>query len=61
VILKIVPKACHGFMPEKLTNDSKAKLEQKFDAPSEAIFRISKCFQRSKQKIVFIFLLNKPG
>jgi hypothetical protein len=50
VTLKIVQKAGYECTPEKLTNESKRKPEQKFDAAFGTTFRISKCFQRSKQK-----------
>jgi hypothetical protein len=51
VTLKIVQKAGYECTPEKLTNESKRKPEQKFDAAFGTTFRISKCFQRSKQKL----------
>ncbi len=43
----------------KLTNKSKGQSEQKFDAAFGKIFGIGKCFLRSKQELIFIFLLNK--
>jgi hypothetical protein len=43
---------------EKKTNESKGNLEQKFDVPLETIFRISKCFPRSKQKLHIDFSLE---
>jgi hypothetical protein len=50
VILKIVPKA--GY---ECTLGSKGKPEPKFDAAFGTIFRISKRFQRGKQKLHFDF------
>jgi hypothetical protein len=44
---------------KKSTNESIGKLEQKFDAAYGQIFRISKCFQRSKQIILISFSLAK--
>jgi hypothetical protein len=38
-----------------LTNESEGKPEQKFDAAYGTILRISKCFQRSKQKLYIYF------
>jgi hypothetical protein len=35
----------------KLTNERKGKPEQEFDAALGTIFRINKCFQRSRQKL----------
>jgi hypothetical protein len=35
----------------KSTYESEGKPEQKFDALFRTIYRISKCFQRSKQKL----------
>jgi hypothetical protein len=69
VPLKVVPKpACdsENFSEsrpmyehkKKLTNESKEKPEQKFDAAFGTIFRISKCFQRSKQKLHIDFSLE---
>jgi hypothetical protein len=43
---------------EKITNESKGKPEQKFDAAYGTIFRINKCFQRSKQKLHINFSLE---
>jgi hypothetical protein len=46
---------------KKLTNESKGKPEQKFDAVFGTAFRISKCFQcfqRSKQKLHLDFSLE---
>jgi hypothetical protein len=37
---------------KKSTNESKGNPEQKFDVPLETIFRISKCFPRSKQNFI---------
>ncbi len=51
VILKIVPEVGHEFLYtlEKSTkSEGKGKPLQKFDAAVETIFRIRKCFQRSK-------------
>jgi hypothetical protein len=45
---------------EKETNASEGKPEQT-DAAFGKIFRISKCFQRSKQKLSIYFLLNRAG
>jgi hypothetical protein len=58
VILKIVPKAVYKCTLEKLTNESKGKPEQKFDTAFGTTFRISKCFQRSKQKLHIDFSLE---
>ncbi len=44
---------------KKSTNESKGKLEQKFDAAYGTIFRISKCFQRSNQKLHINFSLER--
>ncbi len=58
--LKIVPKAacdpenCSSAMNvhwRKSTNESEGKPEQKFDVAFGTVFKISKYFQRSKQKI----------
>ncbi len=43
---------------KKSTNESKGKPEQKFGAAYVTIFRISKCFQRSKQKFHIRFSLE---
>jgi hypothetical protein len=43
---------------KKSTNESKGKLEQKFDAAYGTIFRISKCFQRSNEKLHINFSLE---
>jgi hypothetical protein len=43
---------------KKLTNESKGKPGQKFDAAFGTIFRIDKCFQRSKQKLHINFSLE---
>jgi hypothetical protein len=43
---------------EKLTNDSKGKPVQKFDMAFGITFRISKCSQRSKQKLHIDFSLE---
>jgi hypothetical protein len=43
---------------KKLTNENKGKPEQKFDGAFVTIFSISKCFQRSKQKIYIRFSLE---
>jgi hypothetical protein len=67
VPLKVVPKpACDSenfsesrpmyVHKKKLTNESKEKPEQKFDAAFGTIFRISKCFQRSNKNFILIFL-----
>jgi hypothetical protein len=47
---------------KKLTNESKGKPEQKFDAAFGTTFRISKCFQRSRQKphIDFSLTVSSP-
>ncbi len=42
------------------TNESKGKPEQKFDKAFETLFRICKCFQRSKQKL-YIYLSLEQG
>ncbi len=42
-------------MNRESTNESKGQPEQKFDAAFETIFRISKYFQRSKQKLFINF------
>ncbi len=39
----------------KLTNENEGKPKQEFDAAFETIFRISKFFQRSKQKLCIYF------
>jgi hypothetical protein len=41
-----------------LSEESKGKPEQKFDAAFGTTFRISKCFQRSKQKLHLDFSLE---
>ncbi len=66
--LKVVPKpACDPEMfrkpamnvhRKKSTNESKGKLEQKFHAAYGTIFRISKCFHRSNQKLHINFSLE---
>jgi hypothetical protein len=62
VPLKIVPKAgCECTLEKKLINESKGKPEQKCDAASETTFRISKWFQRSKQKLHFGFPSQKDN
>jgi hypothetical protein len=43
---------------KKSTNDSKRKLKQKFDAAYGTIFRISECFQRSKQQLHINFSIE---
>jgi hypothetical protein len=43
---------------KKLTNESKGKPGQKFYAAFGTIFRINKCFQRSKQKLHINFSLE---
>jgi hypothetical protein len=43
----------------KLTDESKGKPEQKFDAAYETFFRISKGFQRSEQKLYIDFSLEQ--
>jgi hypothetical protein len=43
---------------KKLTNESKGKPEQKFDAAFGTTFRISKRFQRSKQNLHIDFSLE---
>jgi hypothetical protein len=35
--------------------------EQKFDATFRTTYRISKCFQKSKQKLDIDFSLNQAG
>jgi hypothetical protein len=44
---------------KKSTNDSDGKSQQNFDAAFETIFRISECFQRSKQNLNIIFSLEQ--
>ncbi len=44
---------------KKSTNGSKGKPEQKFDAAVGILFRISKCFQRSKQRLHINFSLEQ--
>jgi hypothetical protein len=60
VILTIVPKDGYEWTLEKLksTNETEGNPEQKFDAAFGTIFRISKHFQRSKQKHKDDFSLN---
>jgi hypothetical protein len=58
MILKIVPKPGYECTLEKFTNESKGKPEQKFDAAFGTTFRISKCFQRIKQKLHIDFSLK---
>jgi hypothetical protein len=43
---------------KKLTNESKGKPEQKLSAAFGTTFKISKCFQRSKQKLHIAFSLE---
>jgi hypothetical protein len=43
---------------KKLTNESKEKPEHKFDAAFGTVFGVSKCLQRSKQKLCFNFSLE---
>ncbi len=43
---------------KKSTNGSQGKPEQKFDAAAGIILKISKCFQRSKQKLHINFSLE---
>jgi hypothetical protein len=47
-------RACSSFL--KAACVCKSRSEQKFDAAYGAIFRISKCFQRSNQTIHIISL-----
>jgi hypothetical protein len=42
------------------TNQREGLSEQKFDAAYGTIFRISKCFQRSKQKLYIYFSAEQP-
>jgi hypothetical protein len=60
VILKIVPKAGNECTLEKVhqLEQKKEKSGQKFDAAFGTIFRISKCFQRGKQKLHSNFSLE---
>ncbi len=58
VILKIVLEAGYECTLEESTNESKGKPEQKFDAAFGTTFKISKCFQRSKQKLQLDFSLE---
>ncbi len=58
MIPKIVPKTGYECNMKKLTNENKGKPEQKFDGAFVTIFSISKCFQRSKQKIYIRFSLE---
>ncbi len=57
--VKVVTKA--GCDPEnciqlrKSTNESEVKPDQKSDTAFGTIFRINKCFQRSKQKVNIYF------
>jgi hypothetical protein len=58
---KTVPKAgyeCMNVHWKKSTNDIKGKPELKYDVAFETIFRISKWFQRSKQKFHINFFLE---
>jgi hypothetical protein len=45
----------------KSTNESKGKVEQKFDAAFRTIFILRKCFKRSKPNFEIIFLFCKAG
>jgi hypothetical protein len=67
VILKIVPEAGYETRTRenrpiaekqrhKLTNGRGEKLDRYSEAVARTIFKICKCFQRSKQKFSFIFL-----
>jgi hypothetical protein len=49
VILKIVPKAGYDVRRKNSVNESKGKLEQKFDAVYGTIFRI-RCLQKKQAK-----------
>jgi hypothetical protein len=52
VILKIVPKADFDlYSGENQPMTEKESLKRNYDASLRTIFRISKCFQRSKQKL----------
>ncbi len=51
VMLKIVPVHAMNVHWRKSTNESEGKPEQKFDVTFVTVFKISKSFQRSKQKI----------
>jgi hypothetical protein len=43
---------------KKSTKESEGKPEQNFDAAFGTIFRINKCFQRSKEKLHINFSLE---
>jgi hypothetical protein len=60
VILKIGLKAGYerNVHWKKFTSESKEKPEHKFDAAFGTIFRISKCFQRIRQKLCINFSLE---
>ncbi len=46
---------------KKSTNESKGKLEQKFDASFDKIIRIIKCFKEANKNFILFFLLNWAG
>jgi hypothetical protein len=50
--------ALNGGHRKKFTNESKGQPKQKFNAAFGTTFRISKCFQRSKQKLHVDFSLG---
>jgi hypothetical protein len=58
VTLKIGLKARSECTLEKIDDEKEGKLEQKFDVAFGTIFRTSKGFQRSKQKL---YLGNRAG
>ncbi len=61
VTLKVVPKAHENCSEsramEEINNARQGKPEQTFDVAFGTIFRIKKCFQRSKQKVNIHFSL----
>jgi hypothetical protein len=63
VILKTVPKAGFDVYTGKINQDQRSKdgnreenLEKNSAAPSGTMFRISRCSQRSKLKLLLTFL-----
>ncbi len=62
VSLKDVPKAGYECTLEKnqpMTVKERRNINLKFDAAFETIFRISDCFQRSKQNLNIYFSLEQ--
>jgi hypothetical protein len=59
VFLKLFRKPRMNEHWRNSTNESEGMPEQKFDAAYRTIFRISKCFKRSKQEFYLNFFLEQ--